>query len=90
MTSIADIEPDSTSQFLPITDLASQYDFTNKGFHIVTPECFYTSYSSLTLFTAKEQNEDKNRKYNAALTEYFKTQNKKSNPIIIQLKPKKF
>nr|WP_294872989.1 6-bladed beta-propeller [uncultured Pedobacter sp.] len=90
LTSIADIEPDSTSQFLPITDLASQYDFTNKGFHIVTPECFYTSYSSLTLFTAKEQNEDKNRKYNAALTEYFKTQNKKSNPIIIQLKPKKF
>jgi hypothetical protein len=90
LTSIADIEPDSTSQFLPITDLASQYDFTNKGFHIVTPEYFYTSYSSLTLFTAKEQNEDKDRKYNAALTEYFKTQNKKSNPIIIQLKPKKF
>ncbi|WP_285059969.1 6-bladed beta-propeller [Pedobacter ginsengisoli] len=90
LTSLADIEPDSTSQFLPVTDLASQYDFTNKGFHLVTPEYFYTSYSSLTLFTAKEQNEDKNRKYNAAITEYFKTQNKKSNPIIIKLKPKKF
>ena len=90
LTSISDIEPDSSSQFLPITDLASQYDFTNKGFHIVTPEYFYNSYSSLTLFTAKEQNEDKNRKYNAVLTEYFKTQNKKSNPIIIKLKPKKF
>ncbi|MGY4385865.1 hypothetical protein ACVWYN_002913 [Pedobacter sp. UYP24] len=89
LTSVADIEPDSTSQFLPVTDLASQYDFTNRGFHIVTPEYFYNSYSSLTLFTAKEQNEDKNRKYNAVLTQYFKTQNKKSNPIIIQLKPKK-
>lgn len=89
LTSIADIEPDSTSQFLPVTDLASQYDFTNKGFLIVSPEYFYTSYSSLTLFTAKEQNEEKNRKYDAVLTQFFKTQNKKSNPVIIQLKPKK-
>lgn len=89
LTSIADIEPDSTSQFLPVTDLASQYDFTNKGFHIVNPDYFYNSYSSLTLFTAKEQNEDKNRKYNEVLTQYFKTQNKKSNPVIIRLKPKK-
>ncbi|MES2830326.1 MAG: 6-bladed beta-propeller [Bacteroidota bacterium] len=90
LTSVADIEPDSTSQFLPVTDLASQSDFRNKGFHIVSPEYFYTSYSSLTLFTAKEQNDDKQRTYNAVLTEYFKTQNKKSNPIIIQLKPKKY
>lgn len=89
LTSLADIEPDSSSQFLPITDLTSQYDFTNHGFHVVTPDYFYTSYSSLTMFTFKEQNDEKNRKYNAALTEYFKTQNRKSNPVIIQLKPKK-
>ena len=89
LTSLADIEPDSSSQFLPITDLTSQYDFTNRGFHVVTPDYFYTSYSSLTMFTFKEQNDEKNRKYNAALTEYFKTQNRKSNPVIIQLKPKK-
>ncbi|WP_214229405.1 6-bladed beta-propeller [Pedobacter sp. B4-66] len=89
LTSIADIEPDSISQFLPVTDLASQYDFTNKGFLIVNPEYFYTSYSSLTMFTAKEQNEEKNRKYDAVLTQFFKTQNKKSNPVIIKLKPKK-
>jgi hypothetical protein len=89
LTSVSDIEPDSVSQFLPITDLNYHYDFTNRGFLIVDKDYFYTSYSSLALFTVKEQNDGKNRKYDPVLTEFFKTQSRKSNPIIVQLKPKK-
>jgi len=89
VTSISDIEPDSLSQFLPITDAGVHYDFANRGFLLFEDEHFYTSYSSLVLFNFKEQNAGKERKYDPALTEYFKTQNKKSNPVIIQLKPKK-
>lgn len=89
ITSISDIEPDSLSQFLPVTDAGVGYDFANRGFHLFDGTYFYTSYSSLMLFNFKEQNDSKNRAYDPALTAYFKTQNKKSNPVIIQLKPKK-
>jgi len=87
-TSIADIEPDTLSQFLPVTDAGVHYEFANKGFHIFDGKYFYTSYSSLLLFKFKEQSENKERTYDPALTEYFKTQDKKSNPVLIQLKPK--
>ena len=89
LTSISDIEPDSLSQFLPITDASAYYDFMNRGFHLYQEGYFYTSYSSLAMFTFKEQNEGKDRKYDPLLSTYFKTQNKKSNPVIIQLRPKK-
>ena len=88
LTSISDIEPDSLSQFLPVTDADVNVDFSNKGFHLFDGKYFYNSYSSLVLFKFKEQNQDKNRVYDPLLTEYFKTQDKKSNPVIIQLKPK--
>lgn len=89
LTSISDIEPDSLSQFLPVTDASAYYDFSNYGFHLYKDSYLYTSYSSLAMFTFKEQNDDKNRHYDPLLSAYFKTQNKKSNPVIIQLKPKK-
>jgi hypothetical protein len=89
ITSVSDIEPDSLSQFLPVTDAGVYHDFASKGFQLFDGKHFYTSYSALALFNFKEQNEGKGRKYDSALTEYFKTQNKKSNPVIIQLMPKK-
>ncbi|KLT66225.1 6-bladed beta-propeller [Pedobacter sp. BMA] len=88
LTSIKNIEPDSLSQFLPVTDSGSYYDFANYGFHTFDNGYFYTSYSSLALFSFKDLNAGKNRTYNPVLTKYFETQNKKSNPVIIQLKPK--
>lgn len=88
ITSISDIGPDSLSQFLPVTDAGIHYSFSNSGFHLFEKNYFYTSYSSLLLFKFKEESESKNRKYDPVLTEYFRTQNKKSNPVIIQLKPK--
>jgi len=41
------------------------------------------------MFTYKEQSVNKNPNYTAAMKNYFKTQDRKSNPVIIQLKPKK-
>lgn len=91
LTSIQDIEPDSLSSFLPITDGGNGrfYDFKNRGFHLYKDGYFYTSYSSLAMFTFKEQLSDKYDKFSPEMQTYFKTQNKKGNPIIIQLKPKK-
>lgn len=88
ITSVSDIEPDTLSQFLPVTDASNGYEFENRGFHLFDKGYFYTSYSSLSMFGYKELNDDKKRTYDPLLTEYFKTQNKKSNPVIIQLKPK--
>lgn len=90
LTSIQDLEPDSLSSFLPITDASGNfYDFRNHGFHLFKDNYFYTSYSSLAMFTFKEQLGEKNKKFSPEMEDYFKNQSKKSNPIIIQLKPKK-
>ncbi|RXF68285.1 6-bladed beta-propeller [Arcticibacter tournemirensis] len=88
LTSITDLEPDSASSFLPVTDAGVHYDFLNRGFHAFDGKYLYTSYSSLAAFAFRDQSAGKNPKYTAAMSNYFKTENKKSNPILIQLKPK--
>lgn len=75
--------PDATTFFLPLTSLRSRYlgmDYVN-GF-------FYTSLSSLNLFAAKEATKHKNPKYPPVLQDYFKTQNRKSNPVIVKMELK--
>lgn len=89
LTSLQDLTPDSLSSFLPVTDAGAYYDFANKGFHLYKDDYFYTSYSSLAMFAFKEQLGTKNDKFSPQMTEYFRTQDRKSNPVIIQLKPKK-
>lgn len=89
ITSIKDIEPDSLSSFLPVTDAGAFYDYNNRGMHGFIDQNFYASYSSLAMFTFKEQSAGKNPTYNTVLSNYFKTQTKKSNPVLIRLKPKK-
>ena len=86
--SVQDLKPDSLSFYLPVTDAGAFYDFQNNGFWF-SDNCLYTSYSSLAMFNFKEQLGDKNKVFPAVLQEYFKTENKKSNPVLIQLKPKK-
>jgi hypothetical protein len=88
LISMADLEPDELSSFLPVTDLGILDEFKNRGFNLYQDGYLYNSYSSLAMFTLKEQTAGKNIKYNKILTEYFKTQNKNSNPVIIRLKPK--
>ncbi|MCX2474193.1 6-bladed beta-propeller [Pedobacter sp. MC2016-05] len=89
LTSIKNLEADSLSQFLPVTDGGSFTDFYNHGFHLYEDEYLYTSYSSLAMFSFKDSSVTRNIKYDPLLSKYFETQNKKSNPVIIQLKPKK-
>jgi hypothetical protein len=89
LTSIKNLEPDQLSMFLPITDMDGFDDFDNSGFQIFDGTYLYTNMSSLAMFTFKEQSAGKNAKYNSELQSYFKTQDRKSNPVIIKLKPKK-
>lgn len=89
LISTGDLAPDSLSSFLPITDLGFQVEFANNGFLNYDGKYLYSSYSSLSMFAFKAQSAGKNSKYNPVLTNYFKTQNRKSNPVLIQLKPKK-
>lgn len=89
ITSLQDLSPDSLSSFLPVTDAGAFYDFANKGFLLYKDDYFYTCYSSLAMFSFKEQLGDKNKVFSPQMQEYFKTQDRKSNPVIIQLKPKK-
>jgi hypothetical protein len=90
LISISDIEPDEQSSFLPVTDASGNfYDFRNYGFHKYQDGYLYTSYSSLAMFSFKQQLDGKHNSFSPEMTSYFKTQDKKSNPIIVQLKPKK-
>ncbi|MET4081694.1 hypothetical protein ABIB40_001643 [Pedobacter sp. UYP30] len=89
LTSFQDIEPDSLSSFLPITDSGFSYEFEGRGFSAFEDGKFYTSYSSLAAFTFKERIADKKVNYPPLLANYFKTGDRKSNPILIILTPKK-
>ena len=88
LTSLADLQPDSLSQFLPITDEKLGQDFEQRNFLTFKNGNMYTAYSSLVLFNVKEQVNDKNAKYDGRLEKMFKEGNRKDNPIIVRLKPK--
>jgi hypothetical protein len=88
LLSFQDLEPDSLSSFLPITDSGFGYDFENRGFLAYEDQRFYTSYSALAMFTFKERSAGKTTKYPPLLENYFKTGDRKSNPVIVILKPK--
>ncbi|WP_285008171.1 6-bladed beta-propeller [Pedobacter faecalis] len=89
LISLGNLEPDSLSHFLPVNDAGSGWDFSNRGFHKYDGTYLYTSYSSLAMFSFKEQSAGKNATYPPKLVSYFKSENKKSNPVLIRLKPKK-
>ncbi|MEO7315903.1 MAG: 6-bladed beta-propeller [Ginsengibacter sp.] len=82
------ISPDSSNSFLPITDNGIGYDFSDSNFSYCDGKYVYTSCSSLAMFASKENTADKNPVYPTVLENYFKTESRKSNPVIVQLKPK--
>ncbi|GAA4317582.1 hypothetical protein GCM10023149_15210 [Mucilaginibacter gynuensis] len=88
LLSMVDLQPDTLSQFLPVTDAGLGYDFRQRGFQLYKDGYFYTTYSSLVLYTVKDQNADKKRTYDDRLTQTFKKGSRKDNPIIVKLKPK--
>lgn len=89
LISVRNIEADSRSSYLPVTDAGDFLDYESDGFHLYNGGYLYTSYSSLAMFTFKKALGDKNKGFSPAMSTYFATQNEKSNPVIIQLKPKK-
>ncbi|MES2810364.1 MAG: 6-bladed beta-propeller [Bacteroidota bacterium] len=82
------ISTDASSFYLPLYMPGPTAYFDFKGITACDGQNIYTSASSLAMFRAYQENEDKNIKYNGVLTDYFKNRNKKDNEVIIQLKLK--
>jgi hypothetical protein len=83
LVSIERMLPDKSCFYLPIADNGLKISGLN-----FYRQNFYTSLSSLKMFTEMEKTKDKNPQYPSALQEYFKTQNRKSNPVIVKMKLK--
>ncbi|HEY5391732.1 MAG TPA: 6-bladed beta-propeller [Hanamia sp.] len=85
LVSLERITPDEKSSFLPL--IAGFYMSVN-GL-VYNDGYFYSSVPSLQMFSAKENTKDKNPKYPPVLENYFKTESRKSNPVIVQMKLRK-
>lgn len=79
------IVPDTLSYYLPIMDGFSSTSGMNlhKG-HL------YSSMSSLNMFKAYEGTKSKNPSYPPVLLNYFSTQTRESNPVIVKMRLKEF
>ena len=86
--SIADIEPDALSSYLPITTLGLNPEFFFHGFHLYKEGYLYNSIPSVDMISLKLQSRRENTQYGALLDGFFKKQQKDDNPIIVILKPK--
>lgn len=83
LASLERMQSDSTSYYLPIFGQNLRRD----GLYYADDNVF-TSVSSLQMFTAHEANKDRNPKYPDLLQNYFETQTRKSNPVIVRMKLK--
>ncbi len=80
------ILPDDLNSRLPIVD---RLGFVNQNARAYSDGSYlYTSVSSLSMFLSLDQNMEKNIKYEKTLANYFKTQSRKNNPVIVQLELK--
>lgn len=84
LISMNNLSSDSSTSFLPVFD----FPFSYEGFKAVDKDHFYTYISSMRMFQAKEGNNDKNISYPPMVEKYFQKNDKKDNPVIVQLKPK--
>ncbi|OQP60494.1 hypothetical protein A3860_33040 [Niastella vici] len=83
LVSIERMLPDKRCFYLPIADNGLKISGLN-----YYKQNFYTALSSLTMFTEMEKTKDKNPQYPSVLQEYFKSQHRKSNPVIVKMKLK--
>lgn len=84
LTALERITPDSSTFYL---DFIEPQTISFKGVTYKN-DYLYTHISSLKMFAAWESTRAKNPQYPAILQEYFKTQNRKSNPVIVKMKLK--
>lgn len=83
LLSLNRLDPDSLSHFLPIIGR------WENDFKKYDDDYLYASLSSLEMFTYYQREKNKKIKYPTSIETYFEKGNKKDNPVIIQLKPKK-
>ena len=83
LTAFERISPDEKSNYLPIMDGFSSSSGMNLHKNIL-----YSSVSSLQMFAAKAATASKNPVYPPVLQQYFATQNRKSNPVIVRMQLK--
>ena len=79
------ITTDELSYFLPVAD-ERMLNYT--GFVASDGKYLYSSFSSMTMFNAYEDNQVKNIKYNKVLADYFSRGKNIDNPVIVQIKLK--
>ena len=84
LISVNKYTPDEKSYFLPVFGQSFSYE----SFKTNDERYLYNFISSLEMFDAKERTADKKPVYNPVLDNYFKKESRKSNPVIVQLKPK--
>ena len=75
---------DEKNYFLPIFNERIRVD----GLSDFANDYYYSNISSFNMFKAYKENTSKQAAYPPILTEYFKTQNHKSNPVIVRMKLK--
>jgi len=79
------LNPDPSSYYLPIFN--QRGDLMTNGIKYYN-ETYYSHISSLDLFSAHNATKNKKPQYSPVLKEYFSTQNRKSNPVIVRMKLK--
>lgn len=84
------VTPDQGSSYLAITDFAlGGAEFLNKNFLNTDGESLYTSYSASRFLNQRDENKSKIVNYPPELQNIFDGISSKSNPLIIQIKPKR-
>lgn len=83
LSSMERIKPDSMNSYLPLLGAMANI----RGL-LYRNGYFYSVVSSLQMFKAKETSAEENPKYPMHLEEYFKAENRKSNPVIVRMKLK--
>jgi hypothetical protein len=86
LISLDRLTSDSSSFYLPCVG-KDERRLSQEGLFF-SNEYFYFNVSSLKMFKSKEETQSKNPKYPPVLQEYFKTQNRRSNPVIVKMKLK--
>jgi hypothetical protein len=81
LISLERIKADSLSYYLPVLGNHAK----TSGVEAIA-SCLYSDLSSFQMFAAYEKTQNKNPQYPPALQQYFKTQNRKSNPVIVKMK----
>ena len=76
--------PDKQNSYLPFLGNS----FSNESFSAIDNKYLFNHVSSLEMFQAKEKTAGKNPVFSPVLENYFQTQNRKSNPVIVELKLK--